>query len=287
MLIREKILLNIVKHSGGSVSRIHLVKTAFIFSQTYNIPKLNSFYQFIPFKYGPFSFTMYHELKSLIDYGYLIKQPDSKLGISDNVHLPDIDYQLECMIKPIVVKFRKYTQSALLKKVYSQYPWYTINAEKPESRLKSRPVGDIAIYTIGYEGLQIDSFLNILLHKGIQRLIDIRSNPVSRKYGFHKSRLSSLSRHLNIEYIHIPEVGIPSSWRENIDNTNDYKRLFKRYAREILPNQKDSLDTISNLIKTKPSALFCMEENPDYCHRSVLAEKLSELIKIPVCELRN
>lgn len=164
----------------------------------------------------------------------------------------------------------------LIKHVYSDYPWFTINAEKPENRKEKRPKGDCAIYTAGYEGLQIDAFLNILLKAGIQQVIDVRFNPVARRYGFHKSTLARLCGNLRIQYRHVPEVGIPSESRANLQQAADYKKLFQNYKQEVLSVQQDSVKTISEWVASKPSVLVCMEADPCFCHRSHLAEKIAK-----------
>jgi len=47
------------------------------------------------------------------------------------------------------------------------------------------------LYTIGYEGAEISQFLRTLRDCGVQRVIDIRDVPVSRKPGFSKGSLSA------------------------------------------------------------------------------------------------
>lgn len=43
-----------------------------------------------------------------------------------------------------------------------------------------------AVFSIGYEGLTIDSFLNKLIANNITLVVDVRNNPQSMKYGFSK-----------------------------------------------------------------------------------------------------
>jgi uncharacterized protein (DUF488 family) len=131
----------------------------------------------------------------------------------------------------------------------------------------------------------LDGFLNALIQHGIQCLVDVRNNPISRRYGFHKSTLSRLCKKLNIEYHHIPELGIPSSQREDLHTADDYKQLFIQYRRRTLLEQALSLKRASALLARKPSALLCMEANPASCHRSHLALELSKSSGLPVHHL--
>ena len=71
----------------------------------------------------------------------------------------------------------------------------------------------MTIYTIGYEGIDIDDFLYLLQNHNIETVVDIRELPLSRKQGFSKNILSN---HLNLkgyEYIHIPQLGCPKPIR--------------------------------------------------------------------------
>lgn len=73
--------------------------------------------------------------------------------------------------------------------VYREFPWYTLNSKNAARRAASAPVASPAVYTVGYEGLMLDGLLDLLLRVGIKRLIDVRCNPVARRFGFHKSTL--------------------------------------------------------------------------------------------------
>ena len=239
MLIRQKVILLLIDQVGGQmpdgtqekVSRLQLVKWAFLLEKE---TKMKTFYQFVPYHYGPFSFTLYHELEGLIRNNYIIEPSKDEIQRSSDVAAPSIDSALGNEINDFSKKYRSLSTEELINHVYSHYPWFTINAKKPENRKKKRPKGKCAVYTAGYEGLHIDGFLNILLEAGIQQVIDVRSNPVSRRYGFHKSTLSKLCENLDIQYRHVPEVGIPSESRANLQQISDYTRLFQNYKEKVL-----------------------------------------------------
>jgi uncharacterized protein (DUF488 family) len=145
-------------------------------------------------------------------------------------------------------------------------------------------VADLAIYTAGYEGKTVDEFLNLLMRSGIRRLIDVRYNPISRRYGFHKSTLKRLSNALDIDYQHLPGLGIPGSARADLSSTDSYIALFKEY-RCGLSNRWDDLQKAMSLLKSEPSVLVCMEANPECCHRTVLAQHLTGMVELPIKHL--
>ena len=267
MLIRQKVILSLIDQVGGQmpdgtrekVSRLQLVKWAFLLEKE---TKMKTFYQFVPYHYGPFSFTLYHELEGLIRNNYIIEPSKDEIQRSSDVAAPSIDSALGNEINDFSKKYRSLSTEELINHVYSHYPWFTINAKKPENRKKKRPEGKCAVYTAGYEGLHIDGFLNILLEAGIQQVIDVRGNPVSRRYGFHKSTLSRLCENLDIQYRHVPEVGIPSESRANLQKTSDYTRLFQNYKEKVLTTQQDVIKKIADWVKSQPSVLVCMEADP-------------------------
>jgi uncharacterized protein (DUF488 family) len=132
----------------------------------------------------------------------------------------------------------------------------------------------------------VDGLLDLLLKNGVEWLIDVRCNPIARRYGFHKSTLSRLCQDVSIEYVHFPSLGIPSAWRADLDDHASYQRLFERYENEILPAQSATAAKVAKLVTERPSALMCMEADHFFCHRSRLAALVSRQTTLPIKELR-
>jgi uncharacterized protein (DUF488 family) len=133
-----------------------------------------------------------------------------------------------------------------------------------------------ALLTIGYEGKSLEGYLNQLLQAGVTLLGDVRRNPLSRKYGFSKVTLSKVCEGVGIRYEHLPELGIASDKRQNLETQKDYDALFLIYEREYLPGQHSALDRIRRwLLDDKQRvALTCFEELPQQCHRHCVAEAI-------------
>ncbi|QWR78844.1 DUF488 domain-containing protein [Candidatus Magnetomonas plexicatena] len=135
---------------------------------------------------------------------------------------------------------------------------------------------DEMVFTLGYEGRSLEDYLNRLVKNNVQILFDVRKNAISRKYGFSKSRLEKSVNNLNIQYIHLPELGIDSSQRKSLNTQDDYDALLANYGNLILPNHLDSVEKIYRLIKiNKRIAITCFEAMFYQCHRSVIAKILS------------
>lgn len=285
----ERAVLFFLHKTNHPISRMKLVKLFFLLQKDSNLLPNESLYDFLPHKYGPFSFTLYHNISKLIGngwaYGEKLQLPENKsdAALCEIRQLPE---KLKWALIDIWSRYSEYSDHHLLKMVYEKYPMYAFRSKLSEFKTKS-PKSTIGIYTIGYEGATIDAFLNSLLQKGISRIIDIRSNPISRKWGFSKSILSSFCQKLEIDYVHIPELGIESNKRKNLDSYIDYINLLDNYEQSFLPQIPELIDKVSEFIKEKSSVLLCMEADYSKCHRCRLAKKLNQQMGLPVQHLTH
>src|ERR1039458_2530298 len=119
----------------------------------------------------------------------------------------------------------------LIKHTYLNYPFYAINSEVAEKILdknelekvnKARPnLNKTILFTIGYEGISLEAYLVKMLKNNIKMLVDVRSNPLSMKYGFSKSQLKKYCESLGIQYVHFPDLGIQSEQRQELNTQKD------------------------------------------------------------------
>jgi uncharacterized protein (DUF488 family) len=176
----------------------------------------------------------------------------------------------------------------LLKKVYSDYPWYATQSELrdlvPENLPTNGPA-PIAIYTVGYEGKSVDAFFDNLMRHGMRALLDVRANPVSRKYGFAAKSLREIGAKLGLAYWHLPALGIEGAKRTSLTSFAAYQKLLDHYQTKMLPRQTSSIKQLVKLIVDRPSALLCMERDVRCCHRSRLAVAAAEATGLPVVHL--
>jgi uncharacterized protein (DUF488 family) len=150
-----------------------------------------------------------------------------------------------------------------------------------------RPIrpAPLAVYTIGYEGRSIDGFINSLLSLGVYQVIDVRKNAFSRKFGFSKSALRTLCSRSRIQYVHYPQLGVPSALRARLVDQLAYRDLFDHYESQVVPGAKDVVYSAVNLVRTMPSTLLCFEADAQMCHRGRLAQTISALSRLPVKHL--
>jgi uncharacterized protein (DUF488 family) len=269
---KERAVLYLLKNTN-KISKIKLVKLMFLVSEKV------SFYNFIPYNYGPFSFELYHDLSHLEKEGYVSMNEES-VSLK-NRNIPPLDKNLGFLINEHFQKFLHYNDIQILDYTYSKHPEYTIFSHYDKRMSYSRD--SIGIVTIGYEGKSIDSFLYELILNKVNMVLDVRKNAYSMKFGFLKNRLMNYLEKIGIEYTHMPELGIPSDQRKNLDTYLDYKALFADYDKE-LDGKTIYFERIKEIGTTKKIALMCFEKDAKYCHRGVIAERLRK-DGIEVCNL--
>lgn len=289
MLRRQRTILRLLSAAGEQVSATQLQKYIFLLREETSLGRDSTFYEFLPYKYGPYSFAAQREIDTLVAYGY-IKSSATSLEITTlgKTESTEVGSDAARAVLAIVSKYAKTPLRTLLKDVYARYPWYASNSDLknlvPDDapKPKSAPV---AVYTMGYEDRSVDGFLNRLLRTGIRKVVDVRANPVSRKYGFARSSLASLAGKLGLGYTHCPELGISSEKRRDVETPDEFRELFGYYEREILPEEADAVAKVAELMKTVPSVLVCMEKEAVDCHRSRLATRVASLTNLKIVHL--
>ncbi len=279
---RQKVLLALIEISGSKLSNTDLEKLLFLFCK---VSKQN-YYDFFPYKYGAFSFLTYYDKQKLIEKGILKSCPHFELLPSNHSYLKDLKKDDLDMLKEFSLRTRSLRGRELVKKTYLEYPEYASRSEISrvvlsrdeyfEASSHWNLANEKLLFTIGYEGKTIDQYLFELLINNIQVLVDVRKNPFSHKHGFSGKSLREYSHKVGIRYLHLPELGVPSKLRQNLNGEETYKQLFEHYESEILPDKQESLELIRDLIKTKQRiALTCFEADPEMCHRNVVAKHVS------------
>lgn len=283
MLNRQKAVLRLVSLAGGEVDRLVLTKWAFLLRHESESRGGDAFYDFVPYQYGPFSFGLYQESDKLASLGYLKERGSTSWSIGDVTPPPVSDSRLLRDMTAVTSRFGKSQIEPMLDYVYERYPSYTVNSKRKQ--LAKRPVASLAVYTAGYEGKSIDAFLNGLINAGIRHLIDVRRNPIARRYGFHRSTLDRLCGRLGIKYSHVPSLGIASELRRELKTQADYESLFRTYESTTLKTELDSIRTVSDWVLESPSVLVCMEAEAPCCHRSRLATHVGERTGLAIVHL--
>ncbi len=131
------------------------------------------------------------------------------------------------------------------------------------------------LFTVGYEGRSIESFLSTLETYSIDCILDVRELPLSRKRGFSKTALKDRLAQHRIRYIHLKELGSPRELRKQLKATGNYERFFCLIDQH-LSGAEDAIETAYRYVSQQNCCILCFEKLPTYCHRSIVAKKIKE-----------
>ncbi|UIX80956.1 DUF488 family protein [Xylella fastidiosa] len=137
------------------------------------------------------------------------------------------------------------------------------------------------VFTIGYEGLNMDDFMSLLSENSIETIVDIRELPFSRKPGFSKKPLTNTLNLSGIEYIHMVELGCPRHVRHVYRVDGDWKRYTTGFLKH-LKTQKDAIVRLADLVQSSTCALLCYEADFNFCHRSMVADAVNKQCGVAV-----
>lgn len=276
---RQKTLLALIQGFGGHIAKVDMQKYLFLFSNEF---EQKPSYEFVPYRFGCFSFQSYVDVRKLTEFGLLVNTDALRLASKPM----GLDEALKKRVQDFVNKYGHLKGDALIRHVYREYPYYATRSEiadrlmdddgKRAIELARPKAQEPAFFTIGYEGNSFENYLNRLLKNDVRLLCDVRKNPLSRKYGFSKRTLSETVEKLGIHYTHLPELGIMSDKRQALLTAEDYAELFDDYAKTTLQQETEALQKLVNLVaKHDRVAITCFEAEHCMCHRSKIAEALS------------
>lgn len=292
LLTRQKTVLSLLLQANRPLLPKVFVTLVFLLAQETELGKGRSFYDFLPYNFGPFSFTLYWDLKRFRQHGYVLPQDEriALCGRARNVAVKatqDLPMSTQTAVADVLGRYGTMNPHTLVRDVYTRYPWYATKSELGLQPIPGLKVGEAApaVYTAGYQGRSVDAFFNDLLQRGIRVVLDVRANPVSRKYGFSGLRLGELCKKLGLEYRHLPNLGIPSTERASLDDFASYQRLLNRYERVLLPGRLPEVKEMGRLMCREPAVLMCVEKDVRCCHRSRLADAVATAASLEVVHL--
>lgn len=133
------------------------------------------------------------------------------------------------------------------------------------------------LFTIGYEQSRPDAVLAALKDAKVELLVDTRAVAASRKPGFSKRQLAASLDDVGIRYLHLQKLGTPAEGREAA-RSGDMKTLWKIYNRHLKTHDAvEAMDELLSLVRSgQRICLLCFERDPGHCHRSRIAEIVTE-----------
>jgi uncharacterized protein (DUF488 family) len=146
-----------------------------------------------------------------------------------------------------------------------------------------------SLVTIGVYGWSAETFLAALREADVELLLDVRQRRGVRgsEYAWANSaRLQAVLAQARIKYRHRRELAPTTELRElqyrederlgvgkrsRVELAPEYR---ERYTREIL-DRVDLEPIVAELPADSASALFCVERDPEACHRSLVADRIA------------
>ena len=122
---REKILMALLESFGGNLSNTDIQKYLFLLCQEKNM----TYYQFVPYKYGCFSFQAYNDKRKLSEKGYLVEGDRWSLADGKKGFIDQLSFLEKKSINKIKENYCSLYGDNLIRYVYRKYPYYAINSE--------------------------------------------------------------------------------------------------------------------------------------------------------------
>lgn len=281
MFYRRKIILALIELLGGEVEKLRFQKLLFLYSMRKQKPE----YDFVPYKFGCYSYSAKADMNTMVKKGFFTETEKKYTKIDPVNYLEKLKPLDRNTLKNVISDYGKMDSNALIKHTYLNFPFYAIRSTIAKDVLPGRlyervekvtpSEEETTLFTIGYEGISLEKYLQKLVQNNVKLLVDVRKNPLSMKFGFSKTLLKRYCNSLGIEYLHVPEVGINSDKRQALEAQADYDRLFADYRKTTLSETSAHQKQILGLLKKyRRIALTCFEAEPCQCHRSHLANEL-------------
>ncbi len=138
-----------------------------------------------------------------------------------------------------------------------------------------------ALFSIGYEGRALDELIGMLIAKRVERVIDVRELPLSRRRGFSKTPLAAALAGEDIEYVHLRQAGNP--YRRDKDLVARDELLAK--YRVHLRGAGAAISDVAEAVRGHRAVLLCYELDPRTCHRSLLGARVARRLGVPRVDL--
>lgn len=289
MYYRRKLMLGILEEFGGKLNHTNFQKILFLVTRKQE----KKSFDFVPYKYGCFSFQANQDLLTLGKYNLVkaektAKSSNWKLNSQDLSFFSELNKEDQSAIKLVIREIKGFSQKDLVRHTYINYPYYATKSQIAEELLNSNEIAPIEkqkrnldsfeFFTIGYEGISLESYLNKLIINDVKLLCDVRKNSLSRKYGFSKSQLQNACESIGIKYLHIPDLGIDSDKRQELNTISDYNILFEEYEKTTLKKNHNSIKYLFQLAKDyRRVAITCFEKEVCMCHRGRVLKALTTL----------
>lgn len=286
MYYRRKLILSILEEFGGKVNHTKFQKILFLVTRSQE----KKSFDFVPYKYGCFSFQSNQDLQTLGKYGLVENASSGKtsnwvLKAKEGNYFTELKKSDQSAVRKVKRDTESFSSRDLIRHTYLNFPYYAVKSHIAKDLLseeeleavvrQKRELSSKSFFTIGYEGISLENYLNKLIINDVKLLCDVRKNSLSMKYGFSKSQLKNACESIGIKFIHLPNLGIESNKRKELNSIADYNELFEEYELSTLKNN-ESLEYLFKLAyQYERVAITCFEREVCMCHRGRVLKALT------------
>jgi hypothetical protein len=178
--------------------------------------------------------------------------------------------------------FAELSQAVLGRPVSIAEAFDLLMAEEFRPEPPAASAASVWLGSVGYERHKDSAeFAKLLRAAGVERLIDVRELPISRRRGYAKTALGEAMARAGVEYLHMRTLGNPKIYRDlyKSGQVDEGRALYTRY---LLDQQRDALELLPALLREKPTALMCVEHDPAICHRTVIIDALRDELDLEI-----
>ena len=124
MFYRRKIILSLFQLCNGNVEKTKLQKLLFLYSQR----KLESEYDFIPYKYGCYSYSANADLVTMVKKEYLTESEKGYTKIDPKNYLTSLKPKDRELLTETINSYGSMGSEKLIRHTYINFPYYAINS---------------------------------------------------------------------------------------------------------------------------------------------------------------
>ncbi len=133
---------------------------------------------------------------------------------------------------------------------------------------------NLKLLTIGYEQHRTPASLGAVLHAaGVERLLDVRELPLSRRRGFSKTVLGAALAEHGIRYEHKRALGNPKPLRD-LYRSGRQREGEAGYLAHVRNGSAWAVRELATTLTEQVTCLLCWEHDHRHCHRSVIVSEL-------------
>ncbi|MDY0304294.1 MAG: hypothetical protein RBQ65_06630 [Sphaerochaeta sp.] len=176
MLSRRTVLLSLLAQSERPMTTIRANLLLALLSEGEEKPP----FSFIPTESGPYSIDLLHDLRAFVKAGKVTLEGEA-ITLQDDAIDPashDLGETEQGLLLEGLARYGSRSDDVLLAAILERRPYYGIRTgrsdraiEEIRGRIASAARG---LYTLGYEGLSIDQFINHLITANIKTVVDVR-----------------------------------------------------------------------------------------------------------------